>query len=83
MTCDANLSTLKEIVDVYSAQGRLPPDQARYDLEFFQDPTLSSTSLMKIRWPPPPSIAMVHRLPLTLSPLLVSPPSLQHLDLLA
>ena len=31
------LVNAKEIVDVYSAQGRLPPDQARYDLEFFQD----------------------------------------------
>ena len=27
----------KEIVDLYNAQGRLPPDQARYDLEFLQD----------------------------------------------
>ena len=31
------LVNAKEIVDVYSAQGRLPPDQVRYDLEFFQD----------------------------------------------
>ena len=31
------LVNAKEIVDVYSSQGRLPPDQARYDLEFFQD----------------------------------------------
>ena len=29
------LVNAKEIVDVYSSQGRLPPDQARYDLEFF------------------------------------------------
>ena len=31
------LVNAKEIVDVYSSQGRLPPDQARYDLEFLQD----------------------------------------------
>ena len=31
------LINAKEIVDLYNAQGRLPPDQARYDLEFFQD----------------------------------------------
>ena len=31
------LVNAKEIVEVYSSQGRLPPDQARYDLEFFQD----------------------------------------------
>ena len=31
------LINAKEIVDLYSAQGRLPPDQARYDLEFLQD----------------------------------------------
>ena len=49
---------------------------------FFKTATPSSTSPMKSRWPPPPSIAMVHRLPLMLSPLLVSPTLLQHLDLL-
>ena len=49
---------------------------------FFKIATPSSTSPMKSRWPPPPSIAMVHRLPLMLSPLLVSPTLLQHLDLL-
>ena len=48
----------------------------------FKFATPSSTSPMKSRWPPPPSIAMVHRLPLMLSPLLVSPTLLQHLDLL-
>ena len=31
------LINAKEIVDLYIAQGRLPPDQARYDLEFLQD----------------------------------------------
>ena len=31
------LINAKEIVDLYNAQGRLPPDQARYDLEFLQD----------------------------------------------
>ena len=31
------LVNAKEIVDIYSSQGRLPPDQARYDLEFLQD----------------------------------------------
>ena len=44
--------------------------------------TPSSTSPLKSRWPPPPSIAMVHCLPLMESPLLVSPTLLQHLDLL-
>ena len=44
--------------------------------------TPSSTSPLKSRWPPPPSIAMVHRLPLMESPLLVSPTLLQRLDLL-
>ena len=34
---DRQLVNAKEIVDVYSSQGRLPPDQARYDLEFLQD----------------------------------------------
>ena len=31
------LISAKEIVDLYNTQGRLPPDQARYDLEFLQD----------------------------------------------
>ena len=31
------LVNAREIVDVYSSQGRLPPDQARYDLEYLQD----------------------------------------------
>ena len=31
------LVNAREIVDVYSSQGRLPPDQARYDLEHLQD----------------------------------------------
>ena len=31
------LINAKEIVDLYNAQGRLPPDQARYDIEFLQD----------------------------------------------
>ena len=31
------LINAKEIIDLYNAQGRLPPDQARYDLEFLQD----------------------------------------------
>ena len=44
--------------------------------------TPSSTSPLKSRWPPPPSIAMVHCLPLMESPLLVSPTLLQRLDLL-
>ena len=31
------LVNAKEIVDLYNAQGRVPPDQARYDLEVLQD----------------------------------------------
>ena len=31
------LVNAREIVDVYSSQGRLPPDQARRDLEYLQD----------------------------------------------
>ena len=31
------LVNAKEIVDLCNAQGRVPPDQARYDLEFLQD----------------------------------------------
>ena len=30
------LDNAKEIVDLYRAQGRVPPDQARYDLEILQ-----------------------------------------------
>ena len=30
------LDYTKEIIDLYRAQGRVPPDQARYDLEIFQ-----------------------------------------------
>ena len=42
----------------------------------------SSTLPWKSRWPPPPSIAMVRRLPLMESPLLVSSTLLQCVDLL-
>ena len=31
------LVNAKEIMDLYNAQGRVPPDQARYDLEVLQD----------------------------------------------
>ena len=31
------LDNAKEIVDLYHAQSRVPPDQARYDLEILQD----------------------------------------------
>ena len=72
------LDNTKEIVDLYDAQSRVPPDQARYDLEISMP---SSASPWKSRWPPPPSIAMVRRLPLTESPLLVSTPLLRCVDL--
>ena len=49
----------------------------------FRIATPTSTLLLKTRWNPPPSIAMVHRLLLTLSPLQVSPLSPRGLDLIA
>ena len=49
----------------------------------FRIATPTSKLLLKTRWNPPPSIAMVHRLLLTLSPLQVSPLSPRVLHLIA
>ena len=74
MTCDANLSTPRRLLTSTVPKVACLRIKPGTILNFFKIATHSSTSLMKIRWPPPPSIAMVHRLPLTLSPLQVSPP---------
>ena len=74
MTCDANLSTPRRLLTSTVPRVACLLIKPGTILNFFKIATPSSTSLMKIRWPPPPSIAMVHRLPLTLSPLQVSPP---------
>ena len=49
----------------------------------FRIATPTSKLLLKTRWNPPPSMAMVHRLLLTLSPLQVSPLSPRALHLIA
>ena len=74
MTCDANLSTPRRLLTSTVPKVACLLIKPGTILNFFKITTPSSTSLMKIRWPPPLSIAMVHRLPLTLSPLQVSPP---------
>ena len=74
MTCDANLSTPRRLLTSTVPRVACLLIKPGTILNFFKIATPSSTSLMKIRWPPPPSIAMAHCLPLTLSPLLVSPP---------
>ena len=81
-TSTASLSTPKRLW--ISITPRVACLQIRHGTiwRFSKIATPSSTSPLKSRWPPPPSIAMVHRLPLMLSPLLVSPTLLQRLDLL-
>ena len=74
MTCDANLSTPRRLLTSTVPKVACLLIKPGTILNFFKIATPRSTSLMKIRWPPPPSIAMVHRLPLTLSPLQVLPP---------
>ena len=76
-TSTASLSTPKRLW--ISITPRVACLQIRHGTiwRFSKIATPSSTSPLKSRWPPPPSIAMVHRLPLMLSPTL-----LQCLDLL-
>ena len=75
------LDNAKEIVDLYHAQSRCLQIRPSTIWRSSRISMPSSASPWKSRWPPPPSIAMVHRLPLTESPLLVSKPLLRCVDL--
>ena len=68
------LDNAKEIVDLYRVQGRVPPDQARYDLEILQAQYAQLSIALEESLASTSSIAMDRRLPHTESPLLVSNP---------
>ena len=75
------LDNAKEIVDLYHAQIGCLQIRPGSIWRCSRISMPSSASPWKSRWPPPPSIAMVRRLPLTESPLLVSTPLLRCVDL--